>query len=272
MLIHYLNSILNPRIPICHVDILNPYNEREFLTDKLTIVDVKAKDEEGIVYQLEIQLDIYPHLPERMLYTWANLYKTQLQAGKKFTELAPAISIWMLTGTMFSTDQAYHHQFQAYDQQNKTLLSNHFSIHILELNKWEAKEVLSGEDQWLHFFKDAKHWFELPENMNTAEMRQAMAVLERFSEEERQYHLYQARENAIREELTKQALLDEAYQKLDKALEQKQEALEREQEAERQKQEALQREQETAKREQEIIKQKEKLEQMLKNAGIDPDS
>ncbi len=37
-----------------------------------------------------------------------------------------------------------------------------------------------------------------------------MAVLERFSEKEVNYHLYQARQNAIREKQTRQQLLEEA--------------------------------------------------------------
>jgi len=33
------------------------------------VVDVKAKDSEGRLYQIEIQLLTYRHLPERMVYT-----------------------------------------------------------------------------------------------------------------------------------------------------------------------------------------------------------
>ncbi len=44
--------------------LLNPYNEREFIGDKLTIVDVKAIDESGKMYQIEIQLAM--HMPHWM--------------------------------------------------------------------------------------------------------------------------------------------------------------------------------------------------------------
>ena len=42
--------------PLTGVDILNPYNDKEFLEDKLSIVDVKARDNNGNLYQIEIQL------------------------------------------------------------------------------------------------------------------------------------------------------------------------------------------------------------------------
>ena len=58
LLIHFLNAILASELiaPIATVDILNPYNDREFLDDKLSIVDVKAKDDKDQVYQVESSL------------------------------------------------------------------------------------------------------------------------------------------------------------------------------------------------------------------------
>jgi predicted transposase/invertase (TIGR01784 family) len=46
LLIHFLNAVLKPKRAerIQEVVITNPYNEREFQTDKLTVVDIKAVD------------------------------------------------------------------------------------------------------------------------------------------------------------------------------------------------------------------------------------
>ena len=68
--------------PIVSVEILNPYNEREFVGDKLSIVDIKARDERNRLYQIEIQLALFSHLPARMLYTWSDIYSSQLQEGE----------------------------------------------------------------------------------------------------------------------------------------------------------------------------------------------
>ncbi len=70
------------------------------------------------------------------------------------------------------------------DEKNQQRLSEHCSIHTLELEKWQYSGTLNPEGQWLYFFKEAENWRELPEIINTPEMRQAMAVLERFSEKE----------------------------------------------------------------------------------------
>jgi predicted transposase/invertase (TIGR01784 family) len=45
LLIHFLNAVLEPASLIKEIVLNNPYNEREFVGDKLTVVDVKALDE-----------------------------------------------------------------------------------------------------------------------------------------------------------------------------------------------------------------------------------
>jgi hypothetical protein len=58
LLVHFLNAVLGAELsePIVSVVIINPYNDKEFLDDKLTIVDVKANDQSGRIYQIEVQL------------------------------------------------------------------------------------------------------------------------------------------------------------------------------------------------------------------------
>lgn len=95
LLAHFLNAMLANDLsaPIAAVEILNPYNELESLNDKLSIVDVKAEDQQGQIYQIEIQLASNRHLPARMLYTWADLYSQQLSSGEDYSEFTrPTLS------------------------------------------------------------------------------------------------------------------------------------------------------------------------------------
>ena len=70
LLVHFLNSVLIEALPkpISEVTILNPYNEREFSDDKLSVVDVKACDQAGGQFQIEIQLLTHRDLRARILY------------------------------------------------------------------------------------------------------------------------------------------------------------------------------------------------------------
>jgi hypothetical protein len=71
LLIHFLNAILGPDLqdPVTQVLILNPYNHRKFLSDKLNIVDIKAHDDRARRFQIDIQLLTYAALLGRVLYT-----------------------------------------------------------------------------------------------------------------------------------------------------------------------------------------------------------
>jgi predicted transposase/invertase (TIGR01784 family) len=261
-LLSFLNGIIKPQFPITDVIIINPYNEKEFIGDKLSIVDIKAKDETGRLFQIEIQMATHAHLTTRMLYTWSDIYASQLQSGGQFDELNPVISIWLLTENVFGSKGAYHHAFQIADIKEKKILNDHCAIHVIELEKWQksadqhTKEPLPTEDQWIYFFKEAKNWTELPDELTTPELKLAMTTLQRFSEKEKAYHLYQARQNFIREERTKQAALEKALKERADAIRMKEKERRAKEEERRAKEEERQ--------------EKERLLALLKKSGIDP--
>ena len=196
LLIHFLNAVLHTELtqPITDVDILNPYNEKEFIDDKLSIVDVKVRDRAHQLYQIEIQLSLHGDLPQRMLYMWADLYSKQIQRGDEYQKLKPTYSIWLLEPTMIKDDQDYAHCFRMQNSQGQPLIP-HGGIYLLELAKFRQSSIDTELSRWLQFFKEGKHLDDahLPKWMQTDEMRQAMSTLKQFSEKERIYDRYQAR-------------------------------------------------------------------------------
>jgi predicted transposase/invertase (TIGR01784 family) len=209
--VDFLQSILRSDPPIQEVRILNPYNPAEFVGDNHTVVDVKARDAAGRWFQIEVQLEAPSLLPMRMLYGWADLYQTQLAAGSDYTELCPTVSIWLLGNRLIRGSPHWHHHFRAYDPDRRVLLHEHLSIHTIELAKWTRRGAeLDIEERWIYFFKEAQHWTELPEELDTPIMRQAMAVLEQFSDKQKDYFLYQARQNYLRDKRTTEKLLSQA--------------------------------------------------------------
>ena len=213
LLVHFLNAMLAKELkaPVEDVEILNPYNEKEFPDDKLTIVDVKARDTEGRLFQVEIQLVQYGHLASRIIYGWADIYAQQLQSGVDFIELKPTYSIWLLDDTLITTDTDYAHSYKLRDERGQTLI-DHGGIWLFEIEKFNAQKVASEEQRWLRFLKEGEALNDqaLPEWMSTKEMEQAMTTLRKFSEKERDYHEYQARQNYVREQRTIQKELETA--------------------------------------------------------------
>jgi len=199
LLIHFLNAVLEPDSLIKEIVLTNPYNEREFLADKLTVVDVKATDENKCHYQIEIQLALHPALSARMLYTWSSMYHSQIKKGDDFGKLKPVISIWILNESLFDNVDDCHLPFVLYNQKNQLVLSEDIEIHLLQLPKWQSQQIKTEKERWIYLFKEGKNVDvdTPPEALNTDEMRQAMEVLNRFSENQENYLLYQSRLDAI---------------------------------------------------------------------------
>ena len=213
LLIHFLNAILGDELPapVTAVDILNPYNERETLDDKLTVVDVKAQDAQRRRFQVEIQLLVFPELSARILYTWADLYSQQLRSGQDYADLQPTYAIWILDQTLFSARAEYAHRFTLRDERGRGLIE-HGSIRVLELSKFHVEQVETEAQRWLKFLQDGEHLqpAHLPDWMQHPIMRHAMSTLNGFSEKERDYHRYQSRQEALRQQRAVQRALDEA--------------------------------------------------------------
>jgi predicted transposase/invertase (TIGR01784 family) len=236
LLVHFLNAVLGAELsePIVSVVIINPYNDKEFLDDKLTIVDVKANDQSGRIYQIEVQLAYYSDLPARMVYTWGDIYCKQLQSGSDFANLKPTYSIWLMGKNAIKDDDKYVHAYKLRDDTGK-LLTDHGGIWLLELEKFSTVHVENEQERWIQFFKTGNSLNdeqELPDWMNTQEMRQAMGTLRQFSEKDKDYFAYQARQNFLRQQMTVYGELDatklreqEALAKLDAVTLREQQAL-----------------------------------------------
>ena len=223
LLVHFLNAVIGSDLitPLTTVDILNPYNDKEYLEDKLSIVDVKARDNDGNIYQIEVQLVNFANLSERIVYNWADIYSQQLQQGEGYHQLMPTYSIWLLAENLIKEDLDYIHVFKMRDNKGRAL-NNHCGIWLLELQKFSAPQVENEQQRWIRFFKEGEQLNDetgLPEWMTTNEMRQAMNTLKQFSEKDRDYHAYQARQNYLREQLSRDYQYEEALKRERAALE-----------------------------------------------------
>lgn len=120
--------------------------------------------------------------------------------------------------------EAVHH-FRLRDEQGRSLVE-HGGIWLLELSKCAIAVVETEQERWLKFFTeghrlDAEH---LPAWMQTEEMRQAMNTLKTFSEKERAYHRYQARQNYLRQQKSIENHLNALRAEIDQARLEKEQA------------------------------------------------
>ncbi|QTA82819.1 Nuclease domain-containign protein, RpnA-like [Desulfonema limicola] len=274
LLIHFLNAVLELKKGerIYDAAILNPYNEREFTGDKLSVVDVKAKDEKGSMYQIEVQLAIHADIKARMLYTWSTVYRSQMEKGEDYEKLKPAISIWILDKNLFQDVDSCHLPFSVYNPENKIILTDHLSIHVIQVPKWKHKDKIDNEkDRWIYLFKEGRNTDpeNPPEILNTKEMRQVMQVLKDFSENQRNYLLYQSRREAIIKENTIIKRYEEKAEELKKALKEKKKAFKDREDAFKEKEKAFKEKENALKEKKKADEKIKSLMMLLKEKGIE---
>src|SRR5439155_8273490 len=104
ILISVLDSVLNPApgLRITELELLNPFNDKETLDDKLSILDIKARDQSGRQYNIEMQLLAHAIFRARALYYWAKLHQGQLREGEGYQHLRPTISICLVNTPLFA--------------------------------------------------------------------------------------------------------------------------------------------------------------------------
>lgn len=72
LLIHLLNAVRKPPpgSEIVDLSILNPFNDKETDADKVSVVDIKARDQSGRQFIVEMQMLSGRFLSKRLLYYW----------------------------------------------------------------------------------------------------------------------------------------------------------------------------------------------------------
>jgi len=103
ILLSALDAVLTPSLDqrLVAVDLLNPFNDKETWDDKVSVVDVKARDQRDRLYNVEMQMSASIAYPHRALYYWAVLYGQQLHEGMDYPTLKPMISISIVNDVLF---------------------------------------------------------------------------------------------------------------------------------------------------------------------------
>lgn len=205
LLIHLLNAILDLPSPIVDVEILNPFIEQEFETDKLAILDIKARDSDGRLLNVEMQKSVTPALRERLIYYAACLCSGQMSEGEEYTELRPTIGICLLLSIMFPEVPAGHLKFTLSNLPHGIQFTDHFQIHTVELPKYNAGSsagpVGPHLEKWAWLFQRAEDLDadKLRSLLPEPPFQKMIGILEMISKTPNQRHIYDSLQRAARD-------------------------------------------------------------------------
>ena len=199
LLISLINSIVSEEDQVVDLTLLNPYNNKNFAKDKLSILDVKAKGVDGKLFNIEIQITDDADYDKRALYYWAKLYTEQLQAGSDYGQLSKAIGIHILNFISIPQAEKYHNVFHIHEKETGVRYFKDLELHTIELKKFSpnsqegleelVSKIRASIDIWAAFLTrhELLNKESLPSPLNNPELKKALGVLEvmNFGEEER---------------------------------------------------------------------------------------
>jgi predicted transposase/invertase (TIGR01784 family) len=205
ILISFINAVVAKENQITEVILLNPYNLKNYAGDKLSILDIKATDEHGRQYNIEMQITDQVSYTQRALYYWAKLYSSQLQEGDAFGELKKTISINILNFNCFEEETTYHNVYKILNMESHRSYFEDLEIHFIELNKFDEKAMLlkTTLDRWTNFLKKAQGYDKdtLPvELKEIPAIEKAMLSLNTLSLNKEEREVYEARLKWLRDE------------------------------------------------------------------------
>jgi predicted transposase/invertase (TIGR01784 family) len=200
LLISLINAVVSNEDQVVDVTLLNPYNAQSFKTDKLSILDIKAKGMDGKRFNIEIQISDEADYDKRALYYWAKLYTEQLKISTDYATLSKAIGIHILNFTSIPETDKYHNVFHIKEKESGIIYFKDLELHTIELKKFSSDykegltdivaKVKNSLDMWLAFLtrNDLLNKDNLPKELNNRALQKALTVLEvmNFSTEERE--------------------------------------------------------------------------------------
>ncbi len=203
LLLALLNAILTEEPPITEVQLKNPYNLADYQAGKISILDIKAKDENGRWFNVEMQISQDYDFDKRAIYYWAKLITEQITEGTLFKTLQKTFSINILNFNFVPDTEVFHNRYKIINTATgkDDRLHDLFELHYLELRKFHKPwaETLTALDRWFAFLSRAheldKHHLP-PQMANDPAITKAIRAVDRmFDEDERQ--IYEVRMQAV---------------------------------------------------------------------------
>ena len=176
VLISFLNAVLllENNNKIVSVEILNPFQLPAIRGGKVTIVDVKAKDQNQKSYIVEMQVAPVDGLDKRVLYYASKSYSAQIERGDDYQKLNPTFFIGILEFEITKNDH-YISRHKIVDIATGENIIKDIEFTFIELPKFTKSEdeLTTIIDQWVYFIKNAENLTLIPEKVEDIGLKNA---------------------------------------------------------------------------------------------------
>jgi len=226
ILISFLNAVsdLQGQKAIIDIEILNPYQAPKLKDLKETNLDIRAKNQEGITFIVEMQVEKQVFFDKRALYYTSKAYISQIERGDNYPRLNQVIFIGIMDFSIFEgADYLSKHLIM--DQKTLQQTIKDFEFNFIELSKFhkQSDELESPVDKWVFFFKHAGNINIVPKPLSeTPEIVEAFQVAEQYNwtEEELAVYDYWEMKEAARKDAMETAVREATEQGIQQGIQQ----------------------------------------------------
>lgn len=201
ILISFLNSILEPRNKVTSVTIKDRFLEKEYISNKYSVLDVRAETDKGEKINIEIQRVDQKNIIERSMYHASKMYSEDLKSGEDYSSLKRTICINIIDFNYFDDNRYYRGSIHK-DIQTNEIISDLIELHFIELKKFNKENIDNMLDCWIEFINNPQSKIVRDMEFKEKVVREAKDELIKISMDEEQRELYRLREKALLDEVS----------------------------------------------------------------------
>ena len=195
ILISFLNAVLDleGQNRVKEVTLVNPFQLPRIAGEKSSIIDVKATDEKGSTFIVEMQVAEPAGFDKRVLYYSSKDYAGQINIGEEYPKLRPVYFIGILNFNYFS-GKNYLSSHLIVDEETGECVFKDLKFRFIELRKFikQAHELKNIIDKWTFFIKNADELEVMPDNVDDEGLKEAYeeAAQHNWTREEYDAYIY----------------------------------------------------------------------------------
>ncbi len=186
---------------VVSLKVLNPEIPKEMDSEKLSFLDIKAANEKGEKFLIEMQAFPQSSFTKRALYYWSKVYSRGLTKGQDYEDLKKVYSINFVKKSIWKNHSEYLSTFHLLEKDRKFTLTEDLEIHIVELEKFVEHfyGLKTDLESWIYLLKESSNL--KGEHMKTLEqkspsIKKAISELKTISRSPKSRELYEARRKA----------------------------------------------------------------------------
>jgi len=208
ILISLLNAVFldSGQEQIAGIEYMNPFNAKERLDDKSTILDIKAVDSKGRQYNIEMQVHNEYHFTERVIYYNAKLLTEQLAESQGYDKLNKTISIVFTDFVLLKKEKPLHNIYRLINVKSHKELEDLVEFHFIELPKYKDDKMYEYPiNQWLYALVNGETFIAEPDMMPERIKKEAMIMkaikkMQKAAADREVRAIMDYREKAVRDE------------------------------------------------------------------------